>query len=161
MLKNLTTTLEKPVTMRIVVQNFHHETRTTGSGKNRRTRRVRVNTARFEMVFKYERWVDESEPISSLAYLQGMLLTRLSCYKTVDMAPDVRERYVQEVTDFEQGHITDVEHEVIEDEEFLEYCAETLVHNSKDGKLPWFVSPNLLWWLDFINLGWYQRRALV
>ena len=116
---------------------------------------MRVNTARFAMTFQYERWVDESEPISSLAYLQGMLLTRLSCYKTVDMAPDVRERYTTTRDEFEASHIRDTHHEVIEEENFAQFEEETLVHNSKDGKLPWFVSPALLWWFDFINLGWF------
>ena len=67
------------------------------------------------MSYPYQRWVDESEPISSLAYLQGMLLTRLSCYKTVDMAPDVRDNYNQTRDEYEQGHIRDACHDVIED----------------------------------------------
>lgn len=93
MLDNLSHCINTAPAIRLVVQNYHYEKRTSGSGKNRKTRRVRVNTVRAEMPFEYQTWCDESDPVSSIGYLQSMRLTRFKVHKQTDMSPDVKQRY--------------------------------------------------------------------
>ena len=85
--------IQSPPAIRYIVKNYHYERRTSGTGRNRRTRTVRVDTREDHMEFNYETWVDESDPISSIAMLQMMKLTRFKVTKQTDMSPDVWARY--------------------------------------------------------------------
>jgi hypothetical protein len=105
--ETLSHSIQTPPAFRYIVQNYHTESRTTGTGKNRRTRTVRVNTRRCEMPFNYETWFDESDPISSIGILQMMKLTRLKVTKQIKMAPSVKERYDTETAEFLANNITD------------------------------------------------------
>lgn len=79
--ETLSHAIQSPPAIRYIVQNYHYERRSSGSGRNRKTRTVRVDTRRDEMVFMYETWVDESDPVSSIGMLQMMKLTRFKVNK--------------------------------------------------------------------------------
>ena len=59
----------------------------------------------------------------------------------------------------EHGH-RDAHHEIIDHNYFDGYEAETLIHNSKDGSVPWYASQAIFGWLNFILLGWIQKYNL-
>ncbi len=56
---------EKP-TLTMHVECFHHERRTSGSGKNRRTRRVKVVTYRGSRAIQFGSWYDQSDKPTGL-----------------------------------------------------------------------------------------------
>ena len=71
------------------IECYHMETRTSGSGKNRRTRRVRVVTWRGSREIQYATWYDQSQ---RPAGLDQFPVIKMLCKKTpitfiLDMGP--------------------------------------------------------------------------
>lgn len=72
---------------------YHYKTVTNKKGKKRRKRVVSHRATEY---FTPKAWHDESAPISSLFYLQAMLLTRLHVSKSIEIAGEATERYDEE-----------------------------------------------------------------
>ena len=72
----------------MTIQNYHYETRTTGTGRNRRTTRVRVNTHKASSEFRYVEWSDDSSSEYALqSVVDKIKLTRLEVRKNFDFSP--------------------------------------------------------------------------
>lgn len=76
------------------IECYHMETRTSGSGKNRRTRRVRVVTWRGSREIQYATWYDQSQRPEGL---EQFPVIKMLCKKTpVTFADPNTERHVSE-----------------------------------------------------------------
>ena len=113
------------------------------------------------MPFYFNYWNDESDPISSIGYLQAMPLTRLHVTKNIVFSPGIKARYESEKSHFVGLNSTDAHQEVIDNFYVDGYQADTLVYDSSQGTLPWFTNISILRWLDFVNLGFIQRHKLI
>ena len=129
-METLSHAIQSPPAIRYIVQNYHTKTVTSGTGKNRRTKTVRVNTRRCEMAFNYETWFDESDPISSIGILQLMKLTRFKVVKSIKLAGEVKARYDREKRQFLAESKIDIYQEITENFYVDGYEAETLVYDA-------------------------------
>ena len=140
------------------IQNWHTERRTSGSGKNRKTRTVRVNTHYHSENFHIPAYVDKSPPSSALHYIDIFFLTRINTEKIVNLSVQAEERYEAQKANVLALHIRDKRHDYWFSKQTDEYLdEETLALNSNKGSSPWFVNRVLLFALDVIMMGWIQR----
>jgi len=65
------------------IQCYHYKT--SGTGKNKKKRRV--NTHRATQSFNFSKWEDRSPPAETLHFLSVLLLTRLHTSKTISYSP--------------------------------------------------------------------------
>ena len=77
-MSNIDKAVKSPPRISFHMECYHYETRTeTDSKGNTRTRREKVVTHTAHKNMSAGTWRDESAPISSLFYLQAMMMTRL------------------------------------------------------------------------------------
>ena len=140
------------------MEAYHYETSTDSKGRKRR-RKVVTNTG--SMNYEYTQYKDESDPLSSLYYLQALQLTRLDMKKSVKFTTHSIGRYSQTKGSFITVYNTDTHYKYSENRYIDGYTDKVLVHAFEDGDLPWYANPNLLRFLDVIRCGCVQRLALL
>lgn len=137
-----------------------YHTTSSGTGRNRSTRRVVTRRASYD--FKYTEFVDNSEPISSLYFLKAMPLLRLDQKKEIKMGPEIAARYESEKAIFFNENNTDTSYTWTEYKYINGYTDKCIVHTSDKGgdDLPWFISSRALLYGDMNHIGWIQRWML-
>ena len=86
-------TKEKP-TLTMIIECYHMETRTSGTGKNRKSRRVRVVTWRGSREIQYQTWYDQSQRPEGLAQFP---VVKMLCNKSpITFADTHTEEHVTE-----------------------------------------------------------------
>ena len=135
------------------IECYHNET--SGSGKNRSTRRVTTHVA--HGYFRFNSWWDVSPIVLGTG---SAPVSRVRCTKEYKFAdPATEQAYKVQFEAFVEANRRDVHQDVTSGLEIDGYNAYVLAFRSGGGQAGCFFSSSIFWLLSFLTLGVFYRHA--
>jgi hypothetical protein len=152
-MNNIKQALEAPPVVKLIIQCYHFK-------KNKDGKKRRVNTHYAEEVFPFNQWTDKSPPVEAMDHIDVFSLTRLFTHINIRYATPASERLERNKTDFIRLNNKDKHYDFRIDEDIQHHQQYNLVHNPARGSQPWYSNPGLVFFMDFLVLGWIAKALL-
>ena len=146
--------IERPrITFHMECYHWEHYTTTDCDG-NTQHHKKKVVTHRANQNFQFKDWIDLSDQVYTLFFLEALKVIRLKVKDTIDLSPEAGKKYKAQKQAFIDNNQRDT-HNDFSVKQFNPGVVNNIaVYNAPE---PWYLKLWVLIILDLVMLGWIQR----